>query len=181
MAAKAKDPKLRFWDKVQKRSFGCWEWIGSKILTGYGTVGVGPAKARKIVYAHRLSYEIHFGPIPLGLFVCHHCDNPSCVNPAHLFLGTNSDNLKDAVRKGRHGSKTHPERIACGDRNGKFTKPEATPRGSNHGMAILDEDKVRAIRLLFESQTRRELALQFGVSIPTIKAIVLRRIWKHVA
>jgi len=88
------DPVIRFWAKVVK-SDGCWEWQGYR-KKGYGHFGVHP---RHIVEAHRFSWQLANGPIPEGLFVCHHCDNPPCVRPDHLFLGTNTDNLRDASRK----------------------------------------------------------------------------------
>lgn len=82
---------------------GCWEWTGSK-RNGYGRMIIGSRKdgTRKSMSAHRVSYELEYGEIPDGMEVCHKCDNPSCVNPKHLFLGTRQDNIDDRERKGRN-------------------------------------------------------------------------------
>lgn len=86
----------RFWAKVEKTD-GCWLWTAALSTTGYGRIGVG----KKMAYTHRLSWEMHNGPIPPGMHICHHCDNPKCVRPDHLFLGTRTDNMRDMWRKGR--------------------------------------------------------------------------------
>ena len=86
-----------FWDKVSKEDpKSCWEWNGA-MSSGYGSFHYNG----KTESAHRVSYRINIGEIPDGLFVCHHCDNPKCVNPNHFFLGTNGDNMRDAIKKGR--------------------------------------------------------------------------------
>lgn len=92
----------RFWRKVRKSEEpdGCWIWIASRRFHGYGQIA--PAGViGKPVPAHRASWEMHFGPIPDGLCVCHRCDVPACVRPDHLFLGTKKDNSEDMVAKGR--------------------------------------------------------------------------------
>lgn len=90
----------RFWLKVQKGS-GCWLWTGGKHGRGYGGLHCGGKVFRKYLQAHRVSWELHHGPIPDGLWVLHKCDNPICVNPDHLFLGTRQDNMGDCAAKGR--------------------------------------------------------------------------------
>lgn len=88
----------RFMSFIQISNTGCWEWTGSKNPSGYGLMAVG----RKAKLAHRLSWEFTYGFEPVGLVVCHKCDNRKCVNPEHLFLGDNKDNAKDKIKKGRH-------------------------------------------------------------------------------
>lgn len=89
----------RFWKKVDKKSDEkCWNWIACKNKQGYGRIGIA---ASECVNAHRFSWVLHYGQIPQGLFICHKCDNPSCVNPKHLFTGTRQDNTNDMVLKKR--------------------------------------------------------------------------------
>lgn len=127
---KSVDPKIRFSAGYEALDNGCWEWKKGKDQLGYGILYVN-GKSEK---AHRFSWKIHHGEIPdhdsyHGMVVCHHCDNPSCVNPDHLFLGLAKDNVQDMVAKGRnrcgvgdrHGSKTHPEKYRGRPKNGNFT------------------------------------------------------------
>lgn len=99
----------RFWPKVDQTGGpdACWPWMACRNRHGYGKVGVGGIS----VTAHRAVWELANGPIPAGLHVLHRCDNPPCVNPAHLFLGTNADNVEDKVRKGRS---------CAGERSGRY-------------------------------------------------------------
>ena len=91
---------LRFADKVERRgATECWPWRSNRLPAGYGQLAMG-GRGGVPKYAHRLAYELWRGPIPEGLNVCHSCDNPGCVNPAHLWLGTQADNLKDRHAKG---------------------------------------------------------------------------------
>jgi len=94
----------RFWAKVE-RGEGCWLWTASRTSTGYGQINVD----HRPLKAHRVAWELTYGPIPDGLFVCHHCDVPLCCRPDHLFLGNDADNMRDCAAKGRNGMtrKTH--------------------------------------------------------------------------
>lgn len=143
----------RFWRKVDK-SGDCWEWTGARgNSTGHGRIrDQGASK-----WSHRVSWELTHGPIPKGMFVCHACDNPPCVRPSHLFLGSAKDNSEDMVRKHRQvfGMKTTGVR--------------------------LNEDKVREIRTLAnDGMPSAALAEQFGVGYVTIRDIITRKTWRHV-
>jgi len=149
--------------KVPNRPEGaCWEWTGPCTRNGYGELDVGSridGSYRK-VYAHRLSYEVHVGPIPEGMYVCHTCDNRACVNPAHLFIGTQDDNMADAARKGR-----------C---------PGVSLQGERHPRARLTEGQVLAIRARRAAgESERDVAREYGVSPQLVYAIHTRRLWKH--
>ena len=172
-----------FWAKVRK-TIGCWEWCGSR-KGRYGNLTV----KRKNVLAHRFAWEITFGPIPRGLFVCHHCDNKKCVRPDHLFLGTHNDNMHDMVIKGRHnpprgnkhGTHTRPDRIARGDRHGAKKHPEKICRGEKHGRSKLSLLEVHKIRDLYTHENKKinHLASQFNISRAQIERIVRNRLWKN--
>lgn len=145
-----------FWAKVAVRGLDeCWNWLGGKNGSGYGSF-------YNWRMAHRVSYEIHFGPIPKGMCVCHSCDNKSCCNPAHLWLGTYGDNSLDAGRKGRI-SNNHPIGIL---------NPKAK----------IDESSVIKIRRLYATGKYRQvdLATQFGITQTEVSKIILRRVWIEV-
>lgn len=158
----------------------CWGWSGPTHYSGYGLIAAGD-KSRRKFRAHRVSYEIHVGPIPAGLFVCHHCDRPACSNPRHLFLGTHTDNMRDMFAKGR-GNVCVPHPSVRGDRNGSRLYPERLVRGEQNQNAKLTADLVREIRARYAaggvSTTR--LATEYGVSAGAIWQIVRRRTWAHI-
>ena len=133
----------RFWSKVLINDLSsCWEWQASKTKTGYGYFGISRSNKTSILLAHRVSFAIHNGEIPDGMYVCHHCDNPSCCNPSHLFSGTQKQNLQDAARKGRMN------RLL-----------------SNESIEI-----VKSLRK--DGMILREIAERFGVSISVIYDVV---------
>jgi len=135
--------EARFWSNVIKGD-GCWKWKLSHSQRGYGVFSING----KQYTAHRLAYTWMIGPIPEGLFVCHHCDNPGCCRPDHLFLGTHQDNMEDARRKGRAvPGHTVPlevpiERRSRGDQHYTRTHPEKILRGDAHWLRRMPE-KVR--------------------------------------
>lgn len=159
----------RLWAKVHK-STECWEWRGLTDRDGYGRIR--PGFGRVYWRAHRLSWLIHRGPIPEGMHVLHRCDNPPCVRPEHLFLGTNRENIDDRVRKGRSLS---------GERHPLRTGANPGVRGSQVGTAKLSEASVKEIlSLIARGRSMRSLAREFAVSHFAIQQIHHGRRWKHV-
>lgn len=145
----------RFWSKVEKGGDGeCWAWLGAKTTQGYGYLG---NRRKPNALAHRLSYEMHYGPIPRGMCVCHRCDSPPCVNPAHLFLGTRADNNADCAKKGR----------------------QADRRGERNARAKLDEEAVRLVwRLRGRGMTQQKIADRVGVTQSQVSRILIGKAWK---
>ena len=146
MALKTTDEAraFRFWRKVLKGGENdCWEWGGAKGRDGYGVVFIGPSGAVRQHKAHRVSFSYATGPIPEGLCVLHKCDNPPCVNPAHLFLGTRAENNADKVAKGRQ-----PHNMG-----------EANPRAK---LTRADAEEIR--KMLDIGHTQTEIAKCFGVA-----------------
>lgn len=145
----------RFWSKVKKaEGSGCWEWQAGK------TNGYGEFKVRGRDHsAHRFAYQITYGAIPDGFCVCHHCDNPLCVRPDHLFLGTIADNNHDASKKGRN--------LGCGPARGHGSKTKLTRQA------------VKEIRDIYSTKhiSQRALAKRYGVRQSTIWAILHCRTW----
>lgn len=104
--------RARFWAKVRITERGCWEWTGAHNSDGYGQLRFPSTECRSTYQAHRLSWMFHRGPIPIGVYVCHRCDNPPCIRPDHLFLGTNHQNQLDALSKARRPVRLTSEQVA---------------------------------------------------------------------
>lgn len=158
----------RFWAKVNKvgpiqpnMTTRCWTWTDHVNEDGYGKIHSGKDKVYTMKSAHRVSWLLHFGSLPQKpICVLHKCDNPTCVNPDHLYLGTQKDNAKDRNSRG-HGH---------------------IPKGIKNGRAKLSEDDVRAIRQRYEYRkfSFQKLADLYGVSTTMINDIVYYRSWKHI-
>lgn len=134
----------------------CWPWLRAINRLGYGTIGRGPGRHDR---AHRVSYELHVGPIPQGLHVLHSCDNRACVNPAHLRVGTHADNMRDMKERGRQNA----------------------ARGERAGLAKLTAEQVLAIRARRAAGERQiALAREYGIDKTQVWNIVTRKVWKHV-
>lgn len=152
----------RFWPKVDKTpglgpKGDCWEWTGLRHDYGYGVTSYYGRK----MGTHQISYVMHKGEIPKGMHVCHECDNPPCVNPAHLWLGTQTENMKDMYSKGR----------------GAKSEKRARPGTKNHAAKITESD-VLAIRN--DPRILAEIAKTYGISIATTHSIKSGKTWKHV-
>lgn len=143
-------------------STGCWEWNGQKNQNGYGLFSI----KRKTYLAHRISYETFIGPIPAGdhrgtMCVCHTCDNRACVNPNHLFLASQLENVNDMYAKGRANA--------------------VGPKGSAHGAAKLNEADVLSMRRLAKKGWKQaDIAERFGVAFQTVSKILRGERWVHV-
>lgn len=149
----------RLWIRVVKgEPDECWLWMGRPTRAGYGQLHVNG----RMTYAHRFSYELHYGPIPDGMYVCHTCDVRNCVNPRHLWLGTHLDNIADAAQKGKYRNRSSA---------GVVPRPVGTKR------AKLSPEQVIAIRADRTSSTR-ELATQYGVGHEAVARIRRGQSWK---
>lgn len=151
----------RFWSKVNKNADhpkGCWEWTAGASTKGYGLIRV----QQKSLKAHRISYQLVYGEFPQELHVLHQCDNPACVNPKHLFLGTQADNVHDMDNK---------------DRRANF-------KGEIHGRAKLTNEQIIEIRSRYVHGSKINgacsLAREYGVHNSTIYRIIFRKRWSHI-
>ncbi len=153
-----KTEEQRFWEKVDK-SGDCWEWTGNIAKNGYGPFGY----QAKMQYAHRVAWQLTNGSIPKGdhhgtICVLHHCDNPGCVNPDHLFLGSHQDNMDDMINKGR----------------------QVTVCGEDHGCANMTEENVLSIRSMDGLFTRKEIGIMFSISAQNASDIMTGKLWRHI-
>lgn len=163
----------KFWSAVEKRQDGCWAWTKGKNSTGYGVL-YGQLGA---VLAHRFSYELHKGPIPRNLFVCHTCDNPECVNPDHLFAGTARDNVRDCMSKGR--KPTPP--VFYGDDHYLRRNPHLAKRGEQIGTSKLTTPAVVSLlKDRAKGHSFGKLARAYGLDKSTVQDICAGRRWRHV-
>jgi hypothetical protein len=160
MVRKRVDPVKRFWSKVDIGSADeCWEWNGPISNCGYGNFSVGGKRSPDFRQwaAHRYAWFITHGELLPELNVCHKCDNRRCVNPNHLFLGTNADNVRDKVKKQRQA------------------------RGSKQGHSKIAETDISVIvRLYNDGKSQREIGEMVGLSQATISRILRRDLWTHV-
>ena len=155
-----KSPTARFYKYISKSDHplipfcDCWVWIGDCHRDGYGRFR--PGGSAPSVQAHRFSYELFNGPIPDGMKVLHSCDYHPCVNPNHLFLGTQKDNMQDMIKKGRKFVESIPQKLSV--------------------------EKVREIRsLIKQGITQKKIARNFGISQQTVSDIATRKIWKRLS
>lgn len=175
--------KARFFKKTSPlNEAGCIHW-NAALGGGYGHFSI-----RGQCYgAHRVAWVIRYGSIPVDRIIRHTCDHPSCVNPDHMLLGTDVDNMRDRDSRGRtvnirgdaHYSRQRPEVLARGERHGSHVKPWTVTRGEKHKLARLNPDQVRYIRETAGQRSGVELAAQYGVTSTLIYNIRKNRTWKH--
>jgi len=156
----AQEPmEVRFWNFVNKLTDDeCWSWIGNTMSNGYGRFSIG-AKSKGSDGAHRVSWRLaNNKDIPKGWHVMHKCDNPSCVNPNHLTIGTPKENTADMIAKGR--------------------KRTVSPKGELNGKSLLNEEQVRTIRA--STLSHAVLARELGVSPNCVRGVRTGRTWTHI-
>lgn len=146
----------RFWGRVAVARIGCWHWTAGQDRSGYGAISY----RGKMLKAHRVSWELHRGDVPSGMFVCHSCDTPACVRPDHLFIGTAAANSADMVAKGRE---SHAPRAI----------------GAKNGAAKITADVARKVRdLVGSGLSHRKTGKQLGISASQVANIAHRRHWR---
>jgi hypothetical protein len=149
-----KSIRERFYEKITMvPECGCWIWMNGTNEHGYGLMRIGHV----LVKAHRISYEMHIGEIPPGINVLHRCDTPACASPYHLFLGTQTDNMQDFIKKGR---KKNIETFA---------------RWENHTRTHLTNEQVK--KILTDSRIYKEIAAEYSIALVTVGRIKQRRAW----
>lgn len=181
----------RFWEKVNKQGplaphmkTRCWVWEASTDKCGYGWIGLGPG--RKMGKSNRVAWELQHGKrIPDGLYALHKCDNPSCVRPGHIYLGTQKQNAADRKRRGHelhpkgkdHWAVAHPEWLHRGDAH--WARRARPWRGGLNCKAKLTAEQVREIRRAFDPATMEyaDLAAKYQVSSSTVGNIIRRETW----
>lgn len=154
--------ETRFWNLVIQNEQGCWGWKGMPDENGYGRIAIGGSVYRQVL-AHRLSYTLHYGPIPEGMHVLHRCDNPPCTRPDHLFLGTHADNMADMKIKGR--------------RKGRMIGEKAPKSKLTAEQVMQIRSRYRGRR---QSPSMPQLAAEYGVNKSSIGRIIRGENWKHV-
>lgn len=175
----SKDPMQRIKNRVRIDKNGCWNWLGGKDKDGYGKTTF----KFKTYRPHRLAYAATYGPIPEGQLVLHKCDNPACCNPDHLFLGSQKDNIQDAIRKGRFKFNCNTNFDHLRGQNHYLNKhPEKRKLGEDCLWSKLKEEQVIEIRRLHKEQkiSAYRLAKMFGVSKFCTLQIIRRKTWKHI-
>jgi hypothetical protein len=182
--------KARFWKRVHVSGpEECWPWLGYTDKGGYGTFTLGRKTSPR--RCHRVAWEITSGKIPSGLCILHRCDNPTCCNSAHLWVGTKGENNTDRAIKGRsstgaeHYARRHPERLARGEASGAKRHPERLARGAASGAvkaSRFSECDIREIRKLSNEGMRHHIiAERFRVCRQQVSKICLFKAWKHVS
>lgn len=147
----------------------CWPWSGASLPRGYGKI---TDVAGRTLLAHRVAWELEHGEIPAGMLVLHHCDNPRCCNPAHLYVGTYADNSADALSRGR---------MPRGDGHYSRRFPSLVSRGEGHTFARLtDEDIPSVFVLRAAGWSIRRIARYFNIAANSIKVILNGTGWRHV-
>jgi HNH endonuclease/CENP-B-like protein len=154
----------RFWAKVTIAD-SCWLWTGATTPFGYGVLSTGTwmyARRYQQILAHRASWILHYGPVPIGLQVLHHCDNPPCCRPDHLWIGTQKENMHDMIKKGRH-----------------FTQGLPQNRAGENPQAKLTGQQVAQIRRLRGTHSERAIAKMFGIHRSTVNRITANKRWSY--